>query len=388
MQEIKLFYSWQSDKKDASKILEAALRTAKDKLKKEGISLHIDKDTRDVGGSPEIREEILNKIENADLFLADVTPVNRRHEKAKRDLIPNPCVMYELGYASRAIGVHRTLMLAKFGEDESREQMPFDIEGRRISEFKDENSLKDLHLWIKSAMEHESRKEADSLKQRNCTVTFGDGADTVILSPKYAQVSYIEPYLPQEDGHPLVAEQENLDVILGGNPVGAVLKSMEWVKPVSFNVTPNRSRDYDRSCCKVEFAILNLGNEAMENCKVSINLKEDNEIKFTEKDFEDNGSFITSIKLPTSYSIEEKEVFRLYATVNPKESLKVCEAFIVIPPETKDFNMEWEVSCKTFNRKGELHVTVVPLVENIMLESAAKAGEVEIKPFIEKVPLK
>ena len=48
MEQYRLFFSWQSDRKDTKKIIKAALKTAKDKLLIDGIDLFVDEDTREL----------------------------------------------------------------------------------------------------------------------------------------------------------------------------------------------------------------------------------------------------------------------------------------------------------------------------------------------------
>lgn len=71
-----IFFSWQSDEKKSRQILEAALLVAKEDLEKnEGILIDIDHSTLGETGMQYIDQVILRKIDNCDLFLADVTPV-------------------------------------------------------------------------------------------------------------------------------------------------------------------------------------------------------------------------------------------------------------------------------------------------------------------------
>jgi hypothetical protein len=60
-----------------------------------------DETTRDTSGSPNIALKILEKIQAADVFVADITTVTA--PGAKRPC-PNPNVGYELGYAVATLG--------------------------------------------------------------------------------------------------------------------------------------------------------------------------------------------------------------------------------------------------------------------------------------------
>lgn len=155
MAEYRLFYSWQNDRKDIKGIVFNALKSVQAKLKAEGIDLIVDQDTSGRTGKRKIEEEVLKKIENCDIFLADLTPVTslvkapEEHELPK--LMPNSNVMFEYGYALRARGENRMIALACLDKqkDEHIEFMPFDVNHDTITPFTDENSLCGLTQWIK-----------------------------------------------------------------------------------------------------------------------------------------------------------------------------------------------------------------------------------------------
>ncbi|MEQ1493981.1 MAG: hypothetical protein ABL932_25910, partial [Terricaulis sp.] len=89
----------------------------------------VDHDTKDVPGSPEIVTTILRKIEAAQAFVADLTPV------AKTDAgktCANPNVMIELGYAKHALSADRVVMVANSHWFKSfADDLPFDLRHRR-----------------------------------------------------------------------------------------------------------------------------------------------------------------------------------------------------------------------------------------------------------------
>ena len=77
-----VFFSWQSDrpKEEGRDLIEQALEDAVEKIAaditvEEAIrdGLELDKDTKGVPGSPPIFETILNKIDKASVFIADLT---------------------------------------------------------------------------------------------------------------------------------------------------------------------------------------------------------------------------------------------------------------------------------------------------------------------------
>jgi hypothetical protein len=135
--EFKIFYSWQSDIKAAANrtFIEKALQDAIKEIKSDDllkVEPVIDRDTKDVSGSPDIVDSIFNKIDKCNLFVADVTIINShiRPKKTNR-LSPNPNVLVELGYALKILGFDRILLVQNvvFGEPKD---LPFDLRSRKI----------------------------------------------------------------------------------------------------------------------------------------------------------------------------------------------------------------------------------------------------------------
>ena len=129
----KVFYSWQSDLPNATnrgfieKSLETALKSIRndDSLEIEPV---IDRDTWGLPGIPDIAESILDKIEQCQIFVCDVSFINQGHSSR---LTPNPNVLVELGYALRSLGSERVIMVmnSAFGKPEL---LPFDLKMKRV----------------------------------------------------------------------------------------------------------------------------------------------------------------------------------------------------------------------------------------------------------------
>jgi len=83
--EYTIFYSWQSDlPNDTNKnAIRQALRIASNNIEKEvpNISIKLDEATRDMPGSPNIPNAIFSKIENADIFVCDLSTINKMHQR-------------------------------------------------------------------------------------------------------------------------------------------------------------------------------------------------------------------------------------------------------------------------------------------------------------------
>lgn len=127
-----VFYSWQSDLLNATnrgfieKALENAAKTirADDSLKVEPV---VDRDTQGVPGSPDIGKAILEKIDQAHAFVADVTIINPGAARPS----PNPNVLIELGYAMKGLGPDKYLLVMNTAHG-SPEQLPFDLRMKRV----------------------------------------------------------------------------------------------------------------------------------------------------------------------------------------------------------------------------------------------------------------
>ena len=126
----KVFFSWQKTLPNATNrgLIESALERAIEKLEDIAVDPTVDRDTLDVAGSPDIISTILDKIDNAAVFVADVSIVTPAgFEKPA----PNPNVLLELGYALRALGPARIILVVNehYGAVDT---LPFDLRGRRI----------------------------------------------------------------------------------------------------------------------------------------------------------------------------------------------------------------------------------------------------------------
>lgn len=139
-----LFYSWQSDIRNNSihTCIEKAIKEVKRKFEKDiNLEINIDRDTRNTTGSPAISSTIFNKIDIADIFICDVTLVNKNwlNKILKYRITPNPNVLIELGYAINQIGWERVICINDL-QYSNPEELPFDIRGHKIISF---NSLED-----------------------------------------------------------------------------------------------------------------------------------------------------------------------------------------------------------------------------------------------------
>ena len=137
-----IFYSWQSDLPNSTtrglieSSIEAAVRSLRDT-----VSVYADRDTQGVTGSPDIVQTIFSKIDESDVFVADVTSVATYHpldkdgnETDRLKATPNANVMIELGYATQVVGWDNIICI--MNDDYNHDgEIPFDIEHHRLTHF-------------------------------------------------------------------------------------------------------------------------------------------------------------------------------------------------------------------------------------------------------------
>ena len=133
-----VFYSWQSDLPNATNrsFILQALENAAKALRNDGslqVEPVIDRDTVGVPGSPNISETIFGKIDQARVFVCDISLINQdvlSHTPGAR-LSPNPNVLLELGYALKTLGDKQIILVLNdaYGRPEL---LPFDLRMRRV----------------------------------------------------------------------------------------------------------------------------------------------------------------------------------------------------------------------------------------------------------------
>jgi len=157
--EYTIFYSWQSDlPNDTNKnAIRQALRIASNNIEKEvpNISIKLDEATRDMPGSPNIPNAIFSKIENADIFVCDLSTINKDAPEGQRK-VQNPNVLIELGYSITQLGWERIIILFNTNYGVTAD-LPFDIDRHRASTFLikdrlDKDGIKNLERLLTDAV--------------------------------------------------------------------------------------------------------------------------------------------------------------------------------------------------------------------------------------------
>ena len=135
---ITIFYSWQSDLPNnktrgfIQSCIEAAVKSLRD-----AVVVDAQRDTYGVPGTPDIVQTIFSRIDECDLFIADVSTVGVYTPENHPDrikLIPNPNVMLEIGYAAKSLDWSNVICL-KNTDFDSQGELPFDLAHRRLPGF-------------------------------------------------------------------------------------------------------------------------------------------------------------------------------------------------------------------------------------------------------------
>lgn len=182
---INIFYSWQSDLNEKTNkiairlFIEEAIKRIKQN--DDDIEIIIDEDARGNPGSKNIAEELMRKIRNSDIFIADVSIINGDGGGLRKT--PNPNVLYELGFASSRLGWDRILLIFNDDCGCNVEDLPFDIRGHKVMKYlikstysKDEikNTIKDfsskLGVAIGLILKNNPEKEWDKKEKTDSDI--------------------------------------------------------------------------------------------------------------------------------------------------------------------------------------------------------------------------
>ena len=140
--EITVFYSWQSDLPNSTTrgLIQSSIEQAV-RYTSHTTEVIADRDTQGVFGSPDIVETIFSKINDCDIFVADVSAVttynvldSEGNPTGRIKATPNPNVLLELGYAVRVLGWENVICI--MNDDYSNGgEIPFDIEHHRLTKY-------------------------------------------------------------------------------------------------------------------------------------------------------------------------------------------------------------------------------------------------------------
>lgn len=379
MKQYKLFFSWQNDRKDTKKVIQNALKNAQKQLKNKGIDLVIDQDTRSRVGKRNIAVEILNKINQCDIFMADLTPVitytSDDNPKALPKHMPNSNVMYEYGYALRAKGENRMLVLASLDEDEHIEYMPFDINHDTITLFTDEESLRELPNWIYKILENVEKERAAQVPQQACTMQFqidDESFDEITINPRYKRIWYTQK-LPENKSQQMAAAI--------ANPLSMQQQLIENMRRAQVLSVRPIHKTINYSFVPVKMVFMNTGLAALDNVKIRVTAN-DKRVSFADTN-EKNSMPMISARSILSTLIEDDQILQDIPTINPSDALIFDEVYIHAPHDIDTFKLEWKVSSRTYQGHGELVVHVEPKYEYETIENNHLAGTERVEDYKE-----
>ncbi len=139
---IKIFFSWQSDLPSGNtrSVIQSSINDAVKALN--GIVVvEADRDTQGEFGSPDIAQTIFSKVDDCDIFIADVSIVNKYtsvdengNANQAMKLSPNPNVLLELGYAAAVVGWENIICILNTDYGAEKE-LPFDLSHRRLTPY-------------------------------------------------------------------------------------------------------------------------------------------------------------------------------------------------------------------------------------------------------------
>ena len=167
---LKVFYSWQSDlpNKTNRQFIQTCIEKALINIHENNKSISeylIDSDSRDESGTPELASTIFSRIDQCDIFVADVSIINQNSQYRK---VCNPNVLIELGYASSKLGWEKILCVYNLTYGQI-EDLPFDIRHRKPLTYNADNKLltKVLTTQIQSIIDNHisNKKYFSSIKR-------------------------------------------------------------------------------------------------------------------------------------------------------------------------------------------------------------------------------
>lgn len=203
----RIFFSWQSDNKEAKKVIGKALDAVVKQLKKENIALEIIK-----GGGSEsfisIEDAVRMKIQKCDIFVGDVTPVGNVAMKEK--LLPNANVMYEMGIATESMTANRIIAVV-MGGDWEVENMPFDFNHYSMVWINSEADIENISNKIRDRI-----KETDKIAKRINNRFFSKRLlNRNIISGKYLPDTFLENRTAKENARLFSAPYKMYDYLYG-----------------------------------------------------------------------------------------------------------------------------------------------------------------------------
>ena len=385
----RVFFSWQSDRTDVKKAIQRKLDTVAKKLKKEDINLIIDHDTRDRVGTQNIDVEVLQKILNCDIFIADITPVckilSKNDASIPAKLIPNPNVMYESGYALAHKGLSKMIFLASLQHGETIAQLPFDINHNTITSIHDVGQLPALSSMIRKIIDI-VRNERMSIKNAyDCNVCVRQDErilEQLTLTPQYKKILYVSSTnrrnVQSQEKSPLV--MSNLELLM--KYAENIQKTSSLLAPPELVNAKVYSEEINHSICPMQIAVCNNGERALENLYLFLKL-DNSGTAFVESNKESMAMRISPPK--NNYLIvDENHIQSDMGILNPNMLQKISTIYLKIPSGIEQVTLHWSIQSTTHSQSGQLLIEINPKYIFESQENDSKKGEIEVLPYIEQ----
>lgn len=393
----KCFFSWQTDKEGVSKRIEVALKNAFKKLRGEGINIELDKAPLSTTGSKTLEEVIIEKIEECDFFVGDLSPVTTFTSVDGKvvKLMPNSNAIFEYGYAMSHLGPDKVLAFVEMEVDYKIPDLPFDLNHRTINIFKPgEEVIVDIRE-IRQIIEIINNEIANRKPKHNCVVVFEDEKNEITLHPKYNYIRYFAPNKNRNErniSQNMYAFQDTISMI--NNPIKAFLESQSKIAN-NFNLPKVEVRvnkgTINHSIVPVRLYLQNLG-EVIDDCEIKV-WPDENGIIFKESN-EKRNSILPSIRNNYDIIIKDQYSWQKFETIIPHKRVFIGEIFLSFSEELRDYFKEkpgfsfdicWVVIGRQISHpiEGKLKVVVEPEINYDCKESNKRDGEIEIEESIE-----
>ena len=382
-----IFFSWQSSRPDVKKAIMKSLRTVVKELSGEGFDICLDQDTWDRVGKKCIEVEVLNKIDQCDIFIADLTPVCKleanEEENRLEKLQPNANVMFEYGYALKAKGEERMILLANLEKGEHVEQLPFDINHDTITGFTMEKGVPSLLKPIKKMVELIDKERMDAVREYDCSVFFSEesGMETTI-HPVFKKVVYVRP---QDEIR--VSNAASMECVTHSEALSLWAKNVAMTGKILVHEPLLHARRIsgvrNLSLCQLRLCFANMGTIELNNCHLSI-LADNSGIVF--KDTNEERTLRNMLAMPhRNVAVYEDHVTFCRDILNPNMQCRMDEFYVVVPYEINSFVLHWSMQSTRHHQEGDLLVHVEPEYRIDCIPNAKRVGETVIEDYKEDI---
>ena len=395
----KVFYSWQSGNRTARNRIAKALDKAKEQLQEEGILIEITQDTNGRVGTQNIDKEVLQKIRDCDIFIADVTPILMANEEDEETgikqakLIPNPNVMYESGYALAHKGMGRMLFFASLEEGQELNQLPFDINHNTIKTLGEGDISSYLRTQFEKMVEEIDKERAHQGKVYDCIVLFDNGSThsrEITIKPIYQK----RVYLPSQRTQPEMPAKARMS-IAGSSLMDVFASPTGYISEVKVRPSEpfvHTSKEFiNHGACPINLAVHNIGMSTLENLNLYVHIETPGVI-IAEKNKERTGYAIESLLDRPDYTISSKNKARCnIGMLNSGDIYPLDVFYLVVPYGVNEISLRWNISAKDISAKtapcGKLTIRVEPFVHPELDEKVndMKAYEEEMVAYMEEV---